>query len=199
VREALAPNIVPGATVLEIGCGPGGLLARLAGQHPDAEFVGTDIDSRMIDYAQVHHVHENLRYELADFAQRRPTVIADFAYSIDVLHHVHDLTAFLAGVGQALRSGATWLAIEPNLFHPYIFWSQRRMRRAGLDEDHFRPWSAEPKFRDAGFVVKNRRYAFLFPGCVQRVPRALVRMELALERLRPVGGSVVYQLERLPS
>jgi len=153
----------------------------------------------MIDYARVQHAHENLRYELADFAQTRPSVLADFAYSIDVLHHVHDLIAFLEGVQQSLRAGATWLAIEPNVFHPYIFWSQSRMRRAGLDEDHFRPWVVEPKLRGAGFVVKDRRFAFLFPGCVQRVPRALVRMESALERLRPLGGSVVYRLERLPS
>jgi trans-aconitate methyltransferase len=199
VREALATHIVPGASVLEIGCGPGGLLAQLASEHPEAELVGTDSDSRMIDYARAHHVRENLGYELADFAETRPSVIADFAYSIDVLHHVHDLKAFLSGVQQALRSGATWLAIEPNVFHPYIFWSQRRMRRAGLDEDHFRPWVVEPKLRGAGFAVRDRRYAFLFPGCVGRVPRALVRLESALERLRPIGGSVVYGLERLPS
>ncbi len=153
----------------------------------------------MIDYARVQHVHENLRYERADFAQTRPSVLADFAYSIDVLHHVHDLTAFLEGVQQSLRAGATWLAIEPNVFHPYVFWSQSRMRRAGLDEDHFRPWVVEPRLRNGGFVVKNRRFAFLFPGFVQRVPRALVPMESALERFRPLGGSVVYRLERLPS
>jgi SAM-dependent methyltransferase len=199
VREALEPGIAPGVTVLEIGCGPGGLVAQLASEHLDAEFVGIDVDPKMIDHARTHHVNANLRYELADFGRKRPEVLADFAYGIDVLHHVHDLPAFLAGVHQALRAGATWLAIEPNVFHPYIFWSQGRMRRAGLDEDHFRPWVVEPKLRDAGFAVKDRRYAFLFPGCVQRVPRALARMESALERFRPIGGSVVYRLERLPS
>jgi SAM-dependent methyltransferase len=199
VREALESGSGRGATVLEIGCGPGGLVAQLALEHPDADLVGTDIDPRMIDYAREHHVHENLRYELADFVQSRPTVIADFAYSIDVLHHVHDLPAFLSGVREALHRDAKWLVIEPNIFHPYIFWSQRRMRRVGLDEDHFRPWAVEPELREAGFVVKDRRYAFLFPGCVQRVPGPLVRMESALERLRPIGGSVVYRLERLPS
>jgi hypothetical protein len=34
---------------------------------------------------------------------------------------------------------------------------------------------------------------------VQRVPEALVRIESVLERLRPVGGSVVYRLESLSS
>jgi SAM-dependent methyltransferase len=199
VREALEASIAPGATVLEIGCGPGGLLAQLASEHLAAQFVGVDIDQRMIDHARRHHVHDNLRYEIADFVQERPAVLADFAYGIDVLHHIHDLPPFLEGVHQALRAGAAWLVIEPNVFHPYIFWSQGRMRRAGLDEDHFRPWAVEPKLRDAGFAVKERRYAFLFPGCVQRVPKGLARIEGALERFRPIGGSVVYRLERLAS
>ena len=105
---------------------------------------------------------------------------------------------FLDGVRRALRPGATWLAIEPNVFHPYIFWSQARMRRAGLDEDHFRPWVVEPALRDTGFGLRDRRYAFLFPGFVRRVPVPLSRLESALERFRLVGGSVVYRLERLP-
>lgn len=197
MREALGSQLVVGATALEVGCGPGGLAAQLAAEHRDAQFVGVDADPRMIDYAGTHHPGENLRYEVADFVQDRPAVVADCAYSVDVLHHVHDLNGFLAGVKAALRRGATWVAIEPNVFHPYIFWSQARMRRAGLDEDHFRPWVVEPRLRDAGFAVRDRRYAFLFPGSVQRVPSAFVRLESALERFRLVGGSVVYRLERL--
>ena len=199
MRKALAPCTVPGASVLEIGCGPGTLVAQFASEQPDAEFVGVDVDPKMIDHARTHHLRDNLRYELADFIRERPTVVADFAYGIDILHHVHDLPPFLAGVHASLRAGATWLAIEPNVFHPYIFWSQGRMRRAGLDEDHFRPWIVEPKLRDAGFAVRDRGYAFLFPGCVHRVPKALARMESVLERFRPVGGSVVYRLESLSS
>jgi SAM-dependent methyltransferase len=198
VREALGSTLVAGGMVLEVGCGPGAILAQVASEHPDAEFVGVDVDPRMIEYAREHHARSNMRFELADFVQRRPPVTADFAYSVDVLHHVHDLIGFLDGVHQALRPRAMWLAIEPNVFHPYIFWSQARMRRAGLDEDHFRPWVVEPELRNAGFAVKDRRYAFLFPGRVQRVPGPLSRLESALERFRLIGGSVVYRLERLP-
>jgi SAM-dependent methyltransferase len=184
--------------VLEIGCGPGALVAGLASVHGDAHFVGVDADARMIDHAAANHARENLRFELADFTTTHPRVVADCAYSVDVLHHVHDLGPFLQGVREALRPGAAWVAIEPNVFHPYIFWSQERMRRRGLDEDHFRPWVVQPKLRDVGFAIRDRRYAFLFPGCVQDVPSRLARLESALERFRFVGGSVVYRLERLP-
>jgi trans-aconitate methyltransferase len=175
------------------------LPTELAAEWPQLEFVGVDSDPRMIDYARSVHVGENVRYELADFVGERPAVLADFAYGIDVLHHVHELPSYLEGVRQALRPGGAWLVIEPNVFHPYIFWSQGKMRRAGLDEDHFRPWVAEPALRAAGFAVRDRRYAFLFPGFIQSVPRPLARIERVLEGLRPLGGSVVYRLERLPS
>jgi hypothetical protein len=113
-----------------------------------------------------------------------------------VLHHVPDLPPFLRGLYAALRRGATWLAIEPNIFHPYMFWSQERMRRARLGENHFRPWAVEPLFREAGFDVRERRYAFLFPGWLDRVPAAVAWLEPLLERFRFLGAGVTYRLER---
>jgi SAM-dependent methyltransferase len=182
--------------VVELGCGPGALLAELAAEQPDVQFLGVDVDPKMIVHARDHHSAENVRFELLDLTQARPDETAGFAYSIDVLHHVHDLPPFIAGVHALLVRGGTWLAIEPNVFHPYIFWSQGRMRRAGSDEDHFRPWQVEPLIRDAEFEVRDRRYAFLFPGWLDRVPRTLAWLEPPLERFRVLGGSVVYSLER---
>jgi len=196
VERALAATVTPGAQILEIGCGPGGLLAELASEHPEAEFFGLDVEPKMIVHAREHHSRENVRFELVDLGRDRPDVSGEFAYSIDVLHHVRDLGAFLAGLRAVLRRGATWLAIEPNVFHPYIFWSQARMRRAGFEEDHFRPWVAEPELRAAGFEVSDRRYALFFPGWIERVPAAVAWIEPVVERFRLLGGSVVYLLER---
>lgn len=181
---------------MDIGCGPGALLSELAARHPEAGFLGLDVEPKMIEHARERHARENVRYELLDLGEERAGVLADFAYSVDLLHHVHDVPRFLRGVRSLLRRGATWLAIEPNAFHPYIFWSQRRMRRAGFDEDHFRPWRFEPRLKEAGFEVSDRRYAFFFPGWIDRVPAAIAWVEPPLERFRLFGGSVVYHLER---
>jgi SAM-dependent methyltransferase len=148
----------------------------------------------MISHAREQHAADNVRFEVADLATDRPAVEADFAYSVDVLHHVHEPAPFLRGVNALLRPGAAWVAFEPNIFHPYMFWSQGRMRRAGFDEDHFRPWVTEPQLRAAGFDVRERRYALFFPGWFERVPRALASIEPLLERFRPFGASVVYRL-----
>jgi SAM-dependent methyltransferase len=181
---------------VEVGCGPGALLAELAGEHPGVQFLGLDVEPKMIVHARDQHSRENVRFELLDLSQETPDVAADFAYSVDLLHHVRELPSFLAGMHTLLRRGASWLAIEPNIFHPYIFWLQGRMRRAGFEEDHFRPWAVEPRLREAGFDVSERRYAFLFPGWIERVPSAIAWVEPPLERFRVFGGSVVYRLNR---
>jgi trans-aconitate methyltransferase len=197
IEQEVTAMAAPDATVLEPGCGPGGLLAELAAAHPEMDFLGFDIEPKMIEHARTHYPRRNARFELADLSRARPHDLSvDFAYSIDVLHHVSDLHAFAAALHQLLRSGATWLAIEPNVFHPYIFWSQARLRRAGFDEDHFRPWAAEPELRRAGFAVRDRSYALFFPGWIRRVPRAVAWIEPLLETWRLFGGSVVYRLER---
>lgn len=196
MERELEARVTDGATVLEVGCGPGALLAEIAGAHPELEFLGVDVEPRMIEHAREAHAGGNVAYECADLGEERPSFEAEFAFSIDLLHHVHDLPPFLEGVRAVLRAGATWLAIEPNVFHPYIHWSQARMKRAGLDEDHFRPAAVEPLFRAAGLTVSARRYAFLFPGWIERVPRALAWVEPGLERSRLLGGSVLYLLER---
>jgi trans-aconitate methyltransferase len=198
VADELAARAAPGSRVLEIGCGPGALLADLASKHDEVEFVGIDVEPKMIGHARERHARDNVRFELVDLRGETPDEQADFAFSIDVLHHVGDLGPFLAGVHDSLRPHATWLAIEPNVFHPYILLSQERMRRAGYDEGHFRPWKVEPLFADAGFELLDRRYAFFFPGWMQRVPAPVARIEPPLERFRLLGGSVVYRLERAP-
>ncbi len=160
------------------------------------QFLGLDVDEGMIAHAREHNTAVNVAFELLDLTRDETDVRADFAYSVDLLHHVHDSPAFLRGMHGLLRPGASWLAIEPNVFHPYMYVSQERMRRAGFDEDHFRPWVAEPQFRAAGFDVRGRTYALFFPGWFKRVPGAIAWVEPLLERFRLLGASVVYRLVR---
>lgn len=51
VRQVLAARATRVQSVLEIGCGTGVLLARLAEQFPALRFVGADIEPKMIDYS----------------------------------------------------------------------------------------------------------------------------------------------------
>lgn len=182
------------SSVLEVGTGTGRMLAELAAAFPDKQFLGIDVEPRMIAYAQAKYRRPNLTYRLSDLADGAALPRCQFVYSIDLIHHLHDPLTCFQNLRRAMAPGGTWLAVEPNIFNPLVLFSQERMRRAGYDEDHLRPWVIEPLFARAGFAIASRRYAFLFPGQIRRLPAPLHLVERACERFRFVGVSVVYSL-----
>jgi SAM-dependent methyltransferase len=194
IRRELAGRGERVRTVVELGSGTGRLLADLAADFPGTEFVGLDIESTMVEYAQGRYRLPNVRYAQSDVVSDGGLPRAEFVYSIDVLHHVHEPLPFFEAVRGMLEPGGVWLAIEPNIFHPYIFWLQERMRRNGFDEDHFRPWASEPLLREAGFRVESRSYRYALPGWIQSAPPIVGRLERVVERAPVLGGSVVYLL-----
>jgi trans-aconitate methyltransferase len=192
-RRVLDPQRSSTRQVLEIGCGTGKFLDQLAADYPDLSFVGVDIDASMVEHAQRKHTRANARFEHRDLTQEGETAAYQFIYSIDLIHHIKDFSTFFRAVHRALSPGGTWLVIEPNVYHPYIYRFIEKMRRAGFDEDQYRPWVAEPLLREAGFRIAWRRYMSLFPNWVP-VLRVLSQVERLLENCRFLGGSVVYQL-----
>ena len=189
-------RLAPEAQVLELGCGSGDVLAALGQIRPDVRFLGVDLDPEMVDYANATHARGNVGFDRRDVVTAPPALATNLVFGIDVLHHVRDLVPFAEAVAALLVPSGRWLAIEPNSRNPYIWLHQERMRRAGLDEDHFRPARFESACRAAGLEVVERRTAFLVPGAVQRVPRAFARAERLLERVPVLGGSDVYVVGR---
>ena len=196
VQEAVAAQPGGARHVLELGSGTGKLLADVASAFPDTRFHGVDVDERMVAHAQGKYRAPNLRYSLADITQDGYPDQCDVVYSIDVVHHLPDHRAGFLAVRNALRDGGSWLAVEPNIWHPYVTLQQERMKRAGLGEEHLRPWVVEPLFAEAGLSIASRRYHHLFPASVDRLPAPLERLERRLEGFRFLGGSVVYRLVR---
>jgi SAM-dependent methyltransferase len=178
--------------VIELGCGPGALVASLAEGQPGLACVGLDVSQAMIEHARTAHSASNVTFEVVDLERDTLPLQAQVACSVDLVHHVHELDPFLTNVRAMLVPGATWVGIEPNRFHPYVFLSQERMKRRGLAEDHFRFGAFVRRLPHAGFALSSRRTAFVFPGSVDRVPRPLAWIERRLERLPGLGGSVVF-------
>ncbi len=168
------------------------MLYELACRFPEVELVGIEVDSRMLDYARRRYRRPNLTYTLEGEAGL-PQSRFDVVLSIDVLHHVPDLPRLVGQMARALTPDGVWLAVEPNILHPYLWLKQAWMRRMGEEEDHFRPWRAEQAFRSAG-LTWSKRYAFLFPGWLPGLPAPLATVERALERVPVLGGAVVYRL-----
>jgi trans-aconitate methyltransferase len=178
------------ATVLELGAGSGRISWRLATAHPDASFVAVEPYQPLSEYGAGSYALENLI--------RAPSIpsasTTDVAFSIDVIHHLKDRPAVFTQLRDALVPRGVWVAIEPNIWHPAILYSQEKMRRSGMDEDHYRPWRSEPELVDAGFQIEARRYMHLWPPALKHPPRLATIAERVAERLRPFGASVVYRL-----
>lgn len=193
ISRCIAEGPGPVSSVVDLGCGTGAVLADVASRFPDVLFRGIDLEPQLIAYARQRHRRPNVTWVVGN-AQDGLAGRFDAAFSVDVLHHVEDPVAFMDSVHASLGPGGRWIVIEPNIFHPYVTWQQASMRRAGLGEDHFRPWRMLPLARRAGFRVESRSYAHLFPGSVKSVSTRFASVELAFERLMFVGGSVVIIL-----
>ncbi|ELS51201.1 putative methyltransferase type 12 [Streptomyces viridochromogenes Tue57] len=69
VEQALAGRSRP--SIVDLGCGPGSLAARLARRLPDADIVGVDMDPLLLELARTHH---------ADAARYVDTVIGEHGW-----------------------------------------------------------------------------------------------------------------------
>ncbi|MGV9564097.1 class I SAM-dependent methyltransferase [Streptomyces sp. NPDC003480] len=142
--------------LLDLGCGPGSLAARLAGRLPDAEIVAVDMDPLLLELGRTHH---------ADAARYVDAVIGDdgwidalrldrpldAAVSTTALHYLPEPTlldtyrhlAALLRPGGALVNGDHFPQGAPRCSELTVHVGRRRAERAGshVHEDWQSWWS----------------------------------------------------------
>lgn len=105
-------------TVLDIGCGTGGLLtAPLAHRFPNVRFVGADPDTVSIAHAQRNYPLPNLEFCSSsdiDESERFDLVIAS-----EVIEHVEEPISFLVGLRRRLSNEGRMILTVPNGYGPY--------------------------------------------------------------------------------
>jgi SAM-dependent methyltransferase len=129
----LRPLVEP--PLLEIGCGEGNNLYRLAGT---GLHVGVDFFSPKVAFAQ--QVVEGADFTAAD-AAALPFADATFqtVFIRDLLHHVPDPHAAMAEAMRVLRPGGRFILIEPNGHNPMVNLQSRLVPA----ERHARDYSIE--------------------------------------------------------
>jgi SAM-dependent methyltransferase len=202
-------------SILEVGCGTGGVTGAIRRAFPDATIVAGDADPGGLDYARRNVA--GVRFLEMDVSHLPFDAEFDVAGAFDVIEHLDDDRSALAAMRVAVRPGGGVLITVPQ--HPWL-WSavddfshhRRRYTRAELRE----------KLETAGFrIVRMTSFTSLLlpvlllsrikPGQfdperelkVPAVVNAIFRALLAVERLAiaagvslPAGGSLLAIAER---
>lgn len=160
---------------LEIGCGEGNNLLRLAG---GLRCVGVDLFPRKLGFAS--RELPQCRFAAADGA-RLPFAEGSFrsVFVRDLLHHVEEPAAVLREVARVLRPGGRVCVLEPNGRNPLI-WLQARMIPAEAGARIFSPALVSTFFAGLPFEALTVR---------TRQPLPLRRAVLHYERGLPKLGA----------
>jgi trans-aconitate methyltransferase len=99
-------NAQPGERILDLGCGTGHLMGRIA--EAGAEVFGIDASPAMI--AQARQNFPKLKFQLVDAALFRTGEKFDAVFSNAALHWMHDADAVAETVSLALKPGGRFVA-----------------------------------------------------------------------------------------
>jgi SAM-dependent methyltransferase len=125
----LTERLESGIDVLDVGCGSGRAMIRLAERFPRSHFVGYDFSAEAIERATSgarRHKLSNIRFEVRDAATLSETESFDLITTFDAIHDQADPARVLTEIRAALRPGGLYLMqdiagsshLEKNLDHP---------------------------------------------------------------------------------
>ena len=117
VARIVAATDLAGKTVLDIGCGAGGVTLFLAQAYPLKEIVGFDVEQPVIDVAKARARDAGLAGR-ATFVRGNPGPLPfpdrsfDVVFSKDAMIHIADKEALFAEVYRVLRPGGRFAASD---------------------------------------------------------------------------------------
>jgi ubiquinone/menaquinone biosynthesis C-methylase UbiE len=187
------PNLQSSQTILDLGCGDGGIMATLRSHLPAAAtLIGLDPDPAETRLAELQNLYAQV---LTTGAENMPLndACVDAIISNSVLEHIEPLDKVLGESARVLRSGGLFIATLPSAdFHrclrgPWLPWVSRDAYLRDVDErlSHLRYWSKDEWARhlaDAGLtLITTHDY----------LPLAVVRRWEFLSR---ITGGLLYHL-----
>ncbi len=127
--DGLAVKMEQGIEVMDIGCGRGLALMRMAKAFPKSKFVGYDLCEETITYANQEAKNRqlpNLTFQVRDVSALTDVEKFDFITAFDAIHDQAKPQTVLDNINKALKANGTFLMqdidasshVEKNLDHP---------------------------------------------------------------------------------
>ena len=128
----LTDQLKDGIEVLDVGCGSGKIINKLASIYPQSKFTGMDLSTEAIEKAKAEANAMQLKNvefiikDLSDFHQNAPVEQFDFITTFDAIHDQGQPLNVLKGIRIALNPGGTYLMqdisgtgnLEEDIDHP---------------------------------------------------------------------------------
>jgi 2-polyprenyl-3-methyl-5-hydroxy-6-metoxy-1,4-benzoquinol methylase len=128
----VADQLARGIRVLDVGCGRGRIINRLAKLYPASEFVGMDLSEEATTYARKEAAAQGLtnvefvERDVSDFDRSAEPAAYDFITTFDAVHDQAQPLSVLRGIHRALRPDGVYLMqdikgsshVHKNLDHP---------------------------------------------------------------------------------
>jgi 2-polyprenyl-3-methyl-5-hydroxy-6-metoxy-1,4-benzoquinol methylase len=128
----LTERLATGIRVLDVGCGRGRIMNRLAELFPASVFLGVDLSEEAIEHARTEALRKGLRNisftvkDLSDFDRTAEVERFDFITTFDAVHDQARPLNVLRGIRRALARDGVYLmqdikgssCVHSNLDHP---------------------------------------------------------------------------------
>jgi 2-polyprenyl-3-methyl-5-hydroxy-6-metoxy-1,4-benzoquinol methylase len=111
----LTDRLATGIRVLDVGCGSGRILNRLAALYPNSRFTGMDLSQEAIESARADAAQQGLRniefvtVDLSDFDNTAEPEAFDFITTFDAVHDQARPLSVLRGIHRALKPDGVYL------------------------------------------------------------------------------------------
>jgi SAM-dependent methyltransferase len=161
VFQILRSNNQNPRSVVEVGCGAGGVVARLAMLMNESKFVGYDISSHAIELAKPK-ASDRVQFVLGDYLVTQNQSF-DLAICADVFEHIDDYFSFLRKLASKQNQVVFHIPLDLSLVSSLFPSILIRTRKLVGHVHYFNKETAEATIKDCGFDIVDSR---ITAGCL---------------------------------
>jgi SAM-dependent methyltransferase len=169
VKQAMARSGISPRSIVEVGCGAGGIVAELARSYPSVPCVGFEVSEDAYGLCAQHRA-SNLTYVLGNFLDSDEKV--DLAVCCDVFEHVDDYVGFIRALGARARHLIFNIPLDLSVMNVLLRRLDHLRRRYG----HLHYFTRETALATLEYAGLQVRTEFLANGGIARAVTARKRL-----------------------